>query len=193
MEWGQGKGGRAQEKRAQVLSELAGSWETMSVSPTFSCGALITVVPLHSSGDRVVPPLSDGLRQDFPFPPTPPPTLPFPCFPSRETTAILATTSSYQRSENCASFTSLGSVPEPRTAPTCTISFGAHSDGMKCSPLLPSSLPIAADLHCTHFFVLWASAVTCVQCVLVSLNRLVAEWCPADGGADAHVLWFLYT
>lgn len=52
--------------------------------------------------------------------------LTFDWFSSRETTVILATTSSYQRSENCASFTSLGFVPEPRTAPTCMISFGAH-------------------------------------------------------------------
>ena len=75
--------------------------------------------------------------------------LTFHWFSSREITVILATTSSYQRSENCASFTSLGFVPEPRTAPTCMISFSArHRAHGGCRPFL---LPGVNSWPSPHF------------------------------------------
>lgn len=45
---------------------------------------------------------------------------------TRGTTATSATTSSCPRRKSCASFTSLGSAPEPTTVLTCMISFTIH-------------------------------------------------------------------
>lgn len=124
-------GSWAQEKGAYAASELSSWWEAMSVSPALPCVGIRVIGPSQAAG---------GLWQGLSY-------LPFPFFSSREITVISATTSSYQRSENCASFTSPGSVPGLRTAPTCTISFGTHLSRDAGLIPLPSSLLMAAHLR----------------------------------------------
>lgn len=96
------------------------------------------------------------------------------CFSSRETTVTSAMISSYQRSENCASFTSPGFVPKLRTAPTCMISFGAQICSDSGAEL--SLLVVAADLHSA--FSHSASAVSSFQCIWISFNPHI---CPMMG------------